>query len=532
MRPGDYSHNDVQYVKQQRDQGATEAYQRMGSSPEVWQAETEPKGRQSRPGDEAEPTAILILDARHPASKLVLANSAASQILTPAVGGAPFIGSPLSNWLAAAQARLVTESLARLSKLHPIVHRRVAWPFIWGDTPALTKFELLDWDPGQALVMLSFSAVCRSPAFKLVPSPSPASGRHFRGLSGLSGMTTPSLAPPARMRRSEDLLRAMMANTADTLAFLDTSLMVQFLNRGCEGRGVDQLVGEDFGALLPQGARSAIAGRLYRVLATGDPLECPYELVEDGGVHRFVEIRAATVLDAGVPIGICLSIRDTTELKRLEREILGASTLERQRIGRDLHDGLGQDLTGVALMLRALATQLERECPHVAGSASDIMKLVNQSLQNARALAHGLLPAGIERGGLIGALRALAGRSREMYGLDVRFRAEMWPELRLDEAHASDLYRIAQEALTNVARHAGATWAKLQLHVSEDHYCLKIADNGRGIPQSRVGSPGVGQQIMARRAEIIGAKLEILGNSPRGTLIRVTGPLASLPTGV
>ena len=103
-------------------------------------------------------------------------------------------------------------------------------------------------------------------------------------------------------------------------------------------------------------------------------------------------------------------------------------------------------------------------------SVNEIVALVNQSIENARSLARGLLPVRTETGGLAFALRELASRSRDLYGLEVNFRAEVWPELNLDETDASHLYRIAQEALTNSARHGHATLVDIFLLVTPEHF--------------------------------------------------------------
>ena len=131
--------------------------------------------------------------------------------------------------------------------------------------------------------------------------------------------------------------------------------------------------------------------------------------------------------DAGIGTGISVTVRNITERKRLEQEILEVSSRERQTIGRDLHDGLGQELTGVALMLRGLATRIQREAPAAVDYVNEIVGLVNQSIETARSLARGLLPVRTDTGGLPFALRALAARSRDLYGLEVNFRAEVWP---------------------------------------------------------------------------------------------------------
>jgi signal transduction histidine kinase len=139
-----------------------------------------------------------------------------------------------------------------------------------------------------------------------------------------------------------------------------------------------------------------------------------------------------------------------------------------------------------------------------------------------------------ETGGLAFALRELAARSHDLYGMEVNFRAEVWPALNLDETDASHLYRIAQEALTNAARHGHATLVDIFLLVTRNTFLLYITDNGEGFRLPASPYSGMGLKIMKYRAGMIGARFEIAPNEPRGTVIRITGeqPLtASAPTG-
>jgi signal transduction histidine kinase len=207
----------------------------------------------------------------------------------------------------------------------------------------------------------------------------------------------------------------------------------------------------------------------------------------------------------------------------LEQEQLEMSRRERRRIGRDLHDGLGQELTGVALLMRGLAGQLERDAPQLLAPTNEIIALVNRAIEGARALARGLLPMTDEPGGLLAALRALADRGRALYDLDVQFRSEITPPLRLDENTAHHLYRIAQEALTNVVRHAQASRVEIVFRVVAGRYWLEIADDGIGLPTQVPASSGLGLGILRERAVQLGAQLEFVENSPRGTRVRVIG---------
>jgi len=348
------------------------------------------------------------------------------------------------------------------------------------------------------------------------------SGNLPRGLVGVIQDVTVRRDSEVRLRRSEELLRVTTANTADTLILVDTDLRVRFINKNVGRLTIEQIIGREIGVLLPEAARAGVLGKLRHILDTGETATYEFESREDDRV-QYLENRAVLVRDDGIGTGISISMRDITERKGLEQEILDVSGRERQSIGRDLHDGLGQELTGVALMLRGLAGRIQRRCPEAVDYVNEIVGLVNQSIESARSLARGLLPVRTETGGLAFALRALTARSRDMYGFEVNLRSEVWPELMLSETNASHLYRIAQEALTNAARHGHATLVDILLLVTQDTFLLRISDNGVGLRESAPASTGMGLKIMKYRANIIGAAFEIAANEPRGTVVRVTG---------
>jgi signal transduction histidine kinase len=128
-----------------------------------------------------------------------------------------------------------------------------------------------------------------------------------------------------------------------------------------------------------------------------------------------------------------------------------------------------------------------------------------------------------DSGGLPFALRALADRSRDLYGLEVNFCSEIWPDITLSETTASHLYRIAQEALTNAARHGQASMVEIFLLVTKNTFLLRITDDGAGIGSPAAPADGMGLKIMGYRAGMIGAKFEIGPNVPQGTVVCVTG---------
>jgi len=323
-----------------------------------------------------------------------------------------------------------------------------------------------------------------------------------------------------RLRQSEELLRTTTANTADTLFLLDSSLRVRFINRSVNGMTIEDIIGQEVDVLLPPRARARVLAKLRRILKTGETVIYEFESQHEGEPQYF-ENHAVAVREDGIGAGVSISMRDITERKRLEQEILDVSGRERQSIGRDLHDGLGQELTGLALMLRGLGTRIQARCPEVTENVNEVVALVNQSIETARSLAHGLLPVRTESGGLSFALRALADRGREIYGLSVNFRDETAAEFELNETDASHLYRIAQEALTNAARHGRARRVDIELLTNAQSFVLRISDDGIGFTMP-VAPSGMGLKIMKYRAGMIGAKFEVGSKDPQGAVITVT----------
>lgn len=343
-----------------------------------------------------------------------------------------------------------------------------------------------------------------------------------RGLVGVIQDITARRNSEIRLRRSEELLRATTSNAADTLILVDTDLKVRFINKSVGRMSIEQIIGREIGLLLPETTRGYVMEKLRHIFDTGETATYEFESSE-GDTQQYFENRAVLVRDDGIGTGISISTRDITERKRLEQEILDVSGRERQSIGRDLHDGLGQELTGVALMLRGLASRVEQRCPDAMESVDEIVGLVNRSIENARSLARGLLPVRTETGGLAFALQELAFRSRDLYSLEVNFHTKGWPYFNLDETDASHLYRIAQEALTNSARHGHATLVDIFLQVTPSTFLLCITDDGEGIQLPMSPYSGMGLKIMRYRAGMIGAQFEIAPCEPRGTVVRVSG---------
>jgi PAS domain S-box-containing protein len=223
-----------------------------------------------------------------------------------------------------------------------------------------------------------------------------------------------------------------------------------------------------------------------------------------------------------------IALTDVTERKRMEREILEIASREQLRIGSDLHDGLGQDLTGIALMLRSVSVQLRKEGSKMRAEIDDVIGLVNTAIESTRAMARGLSPVGADRGGLISGLQMMAARGVERYGVRTELTTRLNQPLSIDDATASHLYRIAQEALTNAIRHGHVTQVSVDLYTGDGVLVLTVADNGRGLPVSGRSTDGMGLKLMRYRAQMVQGDLTVTNHPDGGVMVQCTCPHRAL----
>lgn len=209
---------------------------------------------------------------------------------------------------------------------------------------------------------------------------------------------------------------------------------------------------------------------------------------------------------------------------RLEKEILEISEREQQRIGRNLHDDLGQRLVGISYMSHQLAGALQAISSPEAGQATKITALLNDALSLTRSLARGLHPVALKSGGLIAALADLADRTAGMYQVTCHFESPEG-EPPLTDTAATHLYRIAREAVTNAVNHGQADKIRIALGVAAGLVELRVADNGCGMPRLSPRRKGMGLRIMNYRADVIGATLVFSTPESGGTLVACSVPI-------
>jgi len=217
--------------------------------------------------------------------------------------------------------------------------------------------------------------------------------------------------------------------------------------------------------------------------------------------------------------------------QKAQHAVIEAGTREQQRIGRDIHDTLGQHLVAARYMLTALERDLATETSPHATRTRQIADLLVEIMEQARSLAHGLMVVDLEEGGLPSALQQHADMVSRLFAIDCRLLPDNTNACAtIDSGSAVQFVYIAREAINNAIRHGQASRIRLRLTGGSSGCTLLILDNGTGFdPDAIAGGDGMGLTIMRHRAESIGAGLRIRSRPGRGTAIRCCQPATRPP---
>jgi PAS domain S-box-containing protein len=226
----------------------------------------------------------------------------------------------------------------------------------------------------------------------------------------------------------------------------------------------------------------------------------------------------------GAPSHVIVTGIDITERQRLEKAILEVSAREQRRIGEDLHDGLGQHLTGIAFMSKVLESKLCDKSLPESGDAAKIVVLVNEAINKTRELSRGLLPVVSDAHGLMSALTRYAEEIQDLFRITCRFECGA-PVLVYDVNVATHLYHIAREAVNNAIKHGEPNHVVIGLSAENGEGTLSIQDDGEGISETPADHAGMGLNIMSYRANMIGGSLDVGKNFTGGTSVVCLFPL-------
>lgn len=215
--------------------------------------------------------------------------------------------------------------------------------------------------------------------------------------------------------------------------------------------------------------------------------------------------------------------------KRLEAEIAGVVEREQRRLGQELHDGLGQQMVGIGYMISALLTKLGKVPPPIAKEAERLQNLITQSVEKARMLARGFYPVELEKNGLFVALQEIASGTRQLYPVSCFVETDESSYGHLNDEVAVQLFRIAQEAVHNVVKHARAKKITIGLASANGDMILTVKDDGIGFPANADKKKGMGLQIMQYRAQMIGGRLDFRNEPNGGAIIVCSTPRVEHP---
>jgi PAS domain S-box-containing protein len=332
----------------------------------------------------------------------------------------------------------------------------------------------------------------------------------------------------AALQEERNVLSAILDTVGALVVVLDAQGRIARFNRACElttGYAFEEVRGAYVWDLFVSADElDSFKATFAEMRRGGTPTE--YEtswLTRDGAQRRIAW--SSTILpgpDGAAEYIIATGI-DITERRRLQKAVLDIGAQEARRIGQDLHDGLGQHLTGIAFMSKVLERKLAESAAPESADADRILELVNEAINKTRELARGLRPVVADAEGLMAALRQLTADVEDLFRISCRFEC-VEPVLIRDVSAATHLYHIAQEAVTNAIKHGDARDVLITLSRIDDSVALTIEDDGVGLPAAAPNDSGMGLHIMRYRASMIAGALQVERGDHGGTRVNCLFP--------
>ncbi|MGD0544377.1 MAG: PAS domain S-box protein [Candidatus Acidiferrales bacterium] len=332
------------------------------------------------------------------------------------------------------------------------------------------------------------------------------------------------------LQEERNVLSAILDTVGALIVVLDPQGRIVRFNRACEqttGYRFEEVCGKYVWDLflMPEEVDNfkAISSQ-----STSDQRarDCETYWLTRDGIPRLISW-SGTVLagKSGARSNVIVTGIDITERKRLEKGILEVSAREQRRIGEDLHDGLGQHLTGIAFMSKVLESKLYDKSLPESGDAAKIVNLVNEAINKTRELSRGLLPVVSDAHGLMSALARYAEEMQDLFKITCRFECST-SVLVYDVNVATHLYHIAREAVNNAIKHGRPSHVVIGLSAENGEGTLSVQDDGAGISEIPGDHTGMGLNIMSYRANMIGGSLDVRKNFTGGTTVVCLFPLS------
>ena len=325
----------------------------------------------------------------------------------------------------------------------------------------------------------------------------------------------------------------ILAKTAHEAIFLiDIHGIIQFVNPAAEnlfGYEIKELLGKNIKQLMPSPHRELHDSYIENYLHTdikkiiGKGRQLLGQRKDGSQFPMYLSVGEIQLEHTHLFAGLIL---DLSEQQKLQREILAIPTREQQRIGEELHDGLGQQLTGLSMLAQSLLNKVNQSEHDLA---SQLVSGLHEALTQVRELARGLMPVQIDADGFVLSLKEITKNIEQQSNIPIKLQVDDVIHL-FDDATAAHLYRIVQESLNNAVKHANASRINVSLKTEQDHGVLEVLDNGIGIPFDLEDSSGLGLNIMKHRCGLFDGEITINPAGERGTKVCCRFPINSKET--
>lgn len=337
------------------------------------------------------------------------------------------------------------------------------------------------------------------------------------------------------LRQSEERYRELFENSRDAIYLHDMSGRYLSVNSAAEelsGYSRDEILGKNFTDFVSAEFIPGIRENFVKKLGTEGATMYEVEVITKGGKRVPVEVSSRMLYKEDVPVGVQGTIRDISErkntqaiLREYSRRLVEAQEMERKKIARELHDDIGQILTAVRISLQSL----QRTCEIAASPRiDDNIVVIDEALDRVRELSLELRPALLDDLGLAAALRWYLKRYCDRTTLQGEVHSNFDDDMRLPRKLETACFRISQEALTNVARHAEASQVRISLDRTEHEFRLTISDDGKGFDAAAVlasaSAESFGLHGIEERAFGVGGRIEIQSRPGHGTQLTAHFP--------
>jgi PAS domain S-box-containing protein len=342
------------------------------------------------------------------------------------------------------------------------------------------------------------------------------------------------------VRESEEKYRSLVETTEDSFYLVDTEYKYMFMNKKHKLRmefSNEQIQGKKYSDFHNPEETKIFIEKVDKVFKTGSSIQHEHISNRDG--HHFLRTMSPVKEERGGTIAVNVVSKDITELKRYEKELKVSHEQlkelshhleevredERKNIAREVHDELGQALTALKMDISWMSKKLSRDQGALIEKTRSMTKIINNTLQAVKKISAKLRPSVLDHFGLGAAIEWQADEFQTRTGIQCRVIVE--PEdISLNQDYSTAIFRIFQEALTNIARHAEATKVRISLQQEEDMIILNVNDNGKGISKEQISKPkSFGLMGIRERINSLKGDITIHGTPNKGTKIKVVIPI-------